>query len=57
MSKVASAADESMPRGASAVVAKETIRLPELDRWLLFAALALLTLGLLMVASASMPQA
>src|SRR5512143_2115538 len=57
MSNVAPAADEFMPRGATTVVAKETIRLPELDRWLLFAALALLTLGLLMVASASMPLA
>ena len=45
------------PRGATAVAAMDTIRLPELDRWLLFAALALLTLGLLMVASASMPLA
>ncbi|HYQ90706.1 MAG TPA: putative lipid II flippase FtsW [Candidatus Competibacteraceae bacterium] len=46
-----------MPRGATAVMPKESIRLPQLDRWLLFAALALLTLGLLMVASASMPLA
>ena len=57
MNPVASYHDEAAPRGATAVAAKESIRLPELDRWLLFAALALLTLGLLMVASASMPLA
>src|SRR5512144_3330889 len=57
MSNVASAVNESMPQGATAVAATESIRLPDLDRWLLFAALALLTLGLLMVASASMPLA
>ena len=45
------------PHGATAAAVPEPLRLPELDRWLLFAALALLTLGLLMVASASMPQA
>jgi len=57
MNPVASYHDEAAPRGATAVAAMDTIRLPELDRWLLFAALALLTLGLLMVASASMPLA
>src|SRR5512144_2668993 len=57
INSVASSADESMPRGATAVAANASVRLPQLDRWLLFAALALLTLGLLIVASASMPLA
>ncbi|MFO1430377.1 MAG: putative lipid II flippase FtsW [Candidatus Competibacteraceae bacterium] len=57
MSTIVSATGDSLPRGASTVATQETLRLPELDRWLLFAALALLTLGLLMVTSASMPQA